>query len=384
MTPSEKYVAELCEKSFLPFWSFPNPIGKKNKELCDVFVVCENTIIIISVKDIRVSENSDESINYERWIKKAIHNSVDQIYGAERFLKSANEVLLKDRKTKIKLPPKESRIIHRIAIAFGSKDEYPLPTGNFGYGYVNVFDENSTSVILSELDTITDFTKYLIAKENFEKHKTILIPREIDFLAFYLQTGLELEQMPDVIACENNLWESYVESIEYQKWKDDILGSYVWDYMIWDLFNLHIINNASDQPRHEIEESIRLINLEPRINRIVLGEMLSETIKSGIRARMLGPLENSNHSYVFMPRNDESFEMNRGELILRCDIARYEFSQAEKVVGISFGNNENGQLLFDICYIHIPEIDDNFVTHIKRIKRELKYFIKIKRSDENE
>ena len=109
MTPSEKYVAELCEKSFLPFWSFLNPIGKKNKELCDVFVVCENTIIIISVKDITVSENSDESINYERWVKKAIHNSVDQIYGAERFLKSIDEILLRDRKTKISLPPKNER-----------------------------------------------------------------------------------------------------------------------------------------------------------------------------------------------------------------------------------------------------------------------------------
>ena len=44
MTPSEKFVSELCEKSFLPFWSFASPLGKKNKELCDVLVVCNNTI----------------------------------------------------------------------------------------------------------------------------------------------------------------------------------------------------------------------------------------------------------------------------------------------------------------------------------------------------
>ena len=382
MTPSEKYVAELCEKSFLPFWSFPNPIGKKNKELCDVFVVCENTIIIISVKDITVSENSDESINYERWVKKAIHNSVDQIYGAERFLKSADEILLKDRKTRIKLPSKESRIIHRIAIAFGSKDEYPLPTGNFGYGYVSVFDEKSTSIILSELDTITDFTKYLIAKEEFVKDKTVLIQREVDFLAFYLQTGLELENVPDVIGCEENLWEIYAETEEYAKWKDDILGSYIWDFMIWDLYNVHIINKASVQPRYEIEESIRLINLESRINRIVLGEMLEDALKSDIRARILRPLENSNHSYVFMPFNIDELELMKSELILRCDVARFENPTAEKVVGIALGNDKKGNIVFELCYVHIPEIDDDFIKHVETIKKELGYFTKIRMSDE--
>ena len=51
MTPSERYVDNLCKKSFLPFWSFPNPLGKKGKELCDVLVVCGHTIILISVKE---------------------------------------------------------------------------------------------------------------------------------------------------------------------------------------------------------------------------------------------------------------------------------------------------------------------------------------------
>lgn len=232
MTPSEKYVSELCEKSFLPFWSFPNPIGKKNKELCDLFVVCENTIIIISVKDITPSKSEDELIKYERWVKKAIHDSVDQIYGAERFLETVHEVFLKDKKTKIKLPPKESRIIHRIAIAFGSANDFPLPTGNFGKGNVNVFDEKATFTILNELDTITDFTDYLTAKEKFVSDKTILIPSEIDFLAFYLQTGLKIDVPADTIISGSGLWESYIETNEYSEWKEDITVSYIWDFMI--------------------------------------------------------------------------------------------------------------------------------------------------------
>ncbi len=50
MTPSEKDIEKLCRISFLPFWSFPNPIGRNGKEFCDLLVVCANTVIIISVK----------------------------------------------------------------------------------------------------------------------------------------------------------------------------------------------------------------------------------------------------------------------------------------------------------------------------------------------
>ena len=95
MTPSNKHVADLCQKSFLPFWNFPNPIGKKNKELCDVLVVCGNYILIISVKDIRVSSHTDKEVQDERWVKKAVEDSAKQIYGAERFLKTVGEVYAK-------------------------------------------------------------------------------------------------------------------------------------------------------------------------------------------------------------------------------------------------------------------------------------------------
>jgi len=161
MTPSEEFVAELCEKSFLPFWSFPNPLGKKGKELCDVLVVCENTIIVISVKDIKVSDHPDDNIQYERWQKKAISSSVDQIYGAERFLKGVQTVILKDKITEVKLPEISKREIFRIAVAFGKEDHYPLNNGNFGNGFVHVFDEESTFIVLNELDTFSDFVNYL-------------------------------------------------------------------------------------------------------------------------------------------------------------------------------------------------------------------------------
>lgn len=54
MTTSEKYVSELCEKSFLPFWSYPNPIGKNNKELCNILIVCGNIILSYRLKILKL------------------------------------------------------------------------------------------------------------------------------------------------------------------------------------------------------------------------------------------------------------------------------------------------------------------------------------------
>ncbi len=235
MTPSEKYVASLCLKSFLPFWNFPNPIGKKNKELCDVLIVCGNYILIISVKDIQVSNHNDKNIQYERWVKKAVEDSAKQIYGAERFLKNTDNLFARNRKNKIRLPKKENRIILRIAIAFGSKNTFPLPYGDFGQGFVHVFDEEPTAILLSELDTITDFTNYLVGKEKFLNGKYFSMPKESDFLAFYIQTGLDVDEKVDALVSDGSLWHSYVESEEYVDWQKLLPQSYIWDYMITQL-----------------------------------------------------------------------------------------------------------------------------------------------------
>lgn len=376
MTPSEKFVADLCQKSFLPFWSFPNPLGKKGKELCDVFVVCENHIIIISVKDTTVSNHPDENVQYERWTKKAIHESADQIYGAERFLNSVDEIPTKNRSRTVKLPKKGQRIIHRIAIAFGSKPEFPLETGNFGKGFIHVFDEKSTWIVINELDTITDFTNYLIAKEKFIADKRILIPTEADFLALYLQTGLDIPYPADLIVSGTGLWEDYQKSKEYSDWKKDIQASFIWDRLIEQMYDYQVNSNGQVSPERmiELEESVRTINLEPRINRIELGSVLENAFERKVSARMIRPIAGSNHSYVLMPLTDKNWEEKDKELMIRCFVARVENPEAEIVVGIALGENSQGESHFDVCYLRVPELDDEFVKNAKIIQEELGYF----------
>jgi len=149
------------------------------------------------------------------------------------------------------------------------------------------------------------------------------------------------------------------------------------------MYDNHITDKTPLERRFEIEEAIRHINLEPRINRIVLGKHLENAIKSKVKARMLRPLEGSNHSYVFMPLTDENWEDKKGELILRCDVARVENPTAKKIIGIAIGNNGNGESCFDVCYIHIPTVDNDFVKHVNKIKKELGYFKNSKISESN-
>ena len=374
MTPSERYVAHLCQKSFLPFWNFPNPIGKKNKELCDVLIVCGNSILIISVKHIKMSIHSDEKIRSERWIKKAIEDSAKQIYGAERFLKTVDEVYTKNRTNKISLPPKNQREIYRIAIAFGSDYSLPLPYGDFGQGYIHVFDEETTSILLSELDTITDFTRYLIDKVEFLKEKYFSMPKESDFLAFYIQTGLDIDEKVDSIVSDCGLWGSYVESEEYKDWQNLLPQSYIWDYMIAQLHDYHISEETTDERRNDLEEAIRVINQEPRINRIELGGILDNAIQRKSNGRMLRPLKGAEHCYVFMPLTSKNWEGKENELELRCLVARMENPNIKRVIGIGFGNNGDGKEVYDICSHYIPEMSEDFISNAKAIQENLGYF----------
>lgn len=375
MTQSERYVAALCEKSFLPFWSFPSPLGKKSKELCDVLVVCGNTIIIISVKDISLSSHTDRSVVYERWVNQAVHESVKQIYGAERFLKGVDDVFLKGRKAKLKLPPKSRRVIHRIAIAFGSDDDFPLPAGNFGKGYVSVFDEQSTFTLLTELDTISDFTQYLIAKEKFEQNKTILIPTEVDFLAFYLKDGFNWDIPYDALISGDGLWEEYCQCDEYINWKKMIAHSVMWDDMLLSLHSYHITNDTRDEKRDELEEAIRTMALEPRMNRIELSEMLQNAIEQKVKARIIQPFNDIKHAYVFMPLTDKNWEQKEAELQLRCMVARYLNPTAKKIIGIAIGGNSYGESCFDICTYEIDELDDELIAEAQLIQAEFGFFV---------
>jgi hypothetical protein len=94
-----------------------------------VLVVFSPHVIIISVKDIQLHD-VDDRIACHRWERRAIEASVKQIYGAERWLDWADQIIRSDGSLGPLLPPKEHRRLHRIAVAFGGRGAVPLHTSN--------------------------------------------------------------------------------------------------------------------------------------------------------------------------------------------------------------------------------------------------------------
>lgn len=47
---SEAFVEGICNRAVLSLWTFSNPLRHDNKELCDVLIVCDPDVLLISVK----------------------------------------------------------------------------------------------------------------------------------------------------------------------------------------------------------------------------------------------------------------------------------------------------------------------------------------------
>lgn len=208
MNKSEKYVARLCEKTFLSLWSYPSPRGKDTrKELCDILVVCDPDVIIFSIKEVEVKDSGNISREWARWIKRSIDESVKQIYGAEGWINKSSHVITKDGKIMLPFPDGLCRKIHRVAVALGRGDKWPLYLGDFGKGFVHTFDEISLDIVMNELDTITDFVKYLSDVETFltKGVEITLNGGEEDLLALYLTNGRVFPDKFNALYLDDNL-----------------------------------------------------------------------------------------------------------------------------------------------------------------------------------
>jgi hypothetical protein len=144
LNATEKFVYDICRTSFLSLWSYANPQGESaGKELCDVLVICDPDVIFFSVKEIKVDRNASAEVQFERWTRKAIEASARQLYGAERWINSSGQmnVVRSDGSLGVPFPPRDRRRIHRVAIALGGEERFPLTFGDLGKGFVHVFDE---------------------------------------------------------------------------------------------------------------------------------------------------------------------------------------------------------------------------------------------------
>ena len=335
VTPSERYLARLAEKSFLNLWSYPSPFRDQKqggrgdgKEVCDLLVVCGPYIIIFSEKTISWP-TGDVHVAWTRWAKRAIRDAAKQAKGAERWITDFPNKLFLDRACKqpfpISLPSAEDRIVHRVVVARGAahscKQHIPGGSGSliirpnimgdahwhnepdpvmpFAIGdidpsgsFVHVLNERSLEVIMRELDTIGDFVDYLDKKEKFIRSGRLLqADGEENLLAYYAirinENGEhDFVNTRDRFTIDGSHYARFASDARYIAKKDADKISYLWDALI-ETFTSHMLDGTSvtlGKYKFRLEKSelgVRYMALERRFLRRSHAEAVKGALEAG-------------------------------------------------------------------------------------------------------
>jgi hypothetical protein len=379
---AEEFVYRICRKSFFSLWSYANPRGKgPAKELCDILVVFDKDIIIFSVKEVKPTNSGDILVDWTRWQRRVIEGACKQIYGAERWILSAQNVIRKDGELGLPFPKGPQQRIHRIVVALGSKGKVPIKFGDFGKGFVHVFDEMSFNIIMEELDTISDFAAYLNDKENLYQSgiETLLHGAEEDLLALYLHGGRKFPTEYDQIILDDTLWTGLIKKEEYKAKKIADMNSYVWDRLI-EILCEDTLQGRLEFGRSltETEICIRTMAQENRFSRRILGKSYQEFIELSSQKKIRSRMSHSpcNVVYVFLaaPRGEKR-QSRITELGLRCFVARGLNKDCKTVVGIATEQYElDKEFSLDLVYLYMESLTDEDQNRFQEIQKELGYF----------
>jgi len=402
LTPSEQYLARLCEKSFLSLWSYPNLYYNKNKfcpELCDLLVVFGEHVIIFSDKSCQFKptnfDDVDELlINWKRWYKKSIIESVNDLYGAERWIRTNPHRIFIDNKCQqllpIQLPSSDKMKVHRVAIALNIKQPCidffgngsgSLPIRNCSFDdalntpftigvfnqpdkIVHVFDDVTLDLVLKELDTVPDFVAYLNKKELLiTQGKFGTATGEEDLLAHYLKNMNEQEEhdfcVPDHInyaAFFEGIWTGYVGNPQYKAKKQADEISYLWDALI-ESFNKNVIGGTleygNDESIHNHEIGLRALASENRFERRGLSRSFRDALqKSEGRDRFsrvsISPHSSKAYLFLFLQNkygktHDEYRRVRSNMLQIYCQIIKNQNRHLKEIVGIATEPYSNAQ-----------------------------------------
>ncbi|MFW7341939.1 hypothetical protein V0R37_10395 [Pollutimonas sp. H1-120] len=304
---------------------------KAGKELCDLLVVCGDDVLMFSDKHIAWPDAPFE-LAWKRWYNRAIGESAEQIRKADRWLKTNPQTIFADGKCEqpipLKLPSVGQRRVHGICIASGGEQAasayFNDPDGTFmivphlrgkdhidftlplhwpfcvgdvdpNGPFVHVFNMAALDIVMSEFDTITDFTRYLNARADLIRSgKLSFSPSEAELVANYLlmtepNGEHRFPMISDVkganadgdtaIAFVQGEYAYLVRSPEYQRRRTANRISYEWDRLI-GLFTHGVLNDTqfrildTDPTVEFAERALRIMAREDRVQRRVLAEAI--------------------------------------------------------------------------------------------------------------
>jgi hypothetical protein len=438
-TASEKNLKKLCDRSFLSLWSYPGVFrdqgrngGKGDgKEVCDLLVIFENHVIIFSDKHIQFDDSGNTEVGWGRWYRKAVLKSAQQVWGAERWIRQFPDRLFLDRQCSmplpVTLPDPAHAVFHRIVVAHGASRAchdrmggsgslmldkhvvgnehlaHPFTLGRIDAdeGYVHVFDDTSLNVLMTYLDTISDFVGYLTKKEKLlESGIHVLAAGEEELLAEYvskLNDGHEHDFVfpgdTDGILLEEGGWAKFLASEERRAQAAANEISYSWDQLI-EKFLYHLMSGTQYEASHaeirEQEKSFRWLARENRTRRRMLARaihvLLEKTPPDYRASRVVQPSRPGDPYYLFLllPRYPtiEAKEYRRvrsGLLREYCMVVRLHYPDAQHVIGIAtepLDGDENRSE--DFIHLDATKWDAECDRQARSSKRDLGIFTNVK------
>ena len=430
-TPTEKYLVRLCERAFLRLWSYPNLYRDQGggKELCDVLIVFGNDIIVFSDKSCAYPDSGDEVKDWARWFRRSIRDSARQVYGAERWIRHHPDRIFLDPGCKhplpIELPRADEMRIHRVIVARGAGERCSAffggdsgslmvrndlvgdahinaPAGLFGIfrigridpgkGYVHVFDDANLDILLSELDTVSDFVAYLTRKEALLcSDKVVSATGEEDLLAHYLtHTNLDGEHdfvlPPDVDVVQfDHLFREISDDHQYiAKKSADKLS-----YLIDDLIE-HVFSNATGRtlidgnglPVANYEKALRMLAAESRLSRRHLARALVDLLSSASargrpRSRCVVTGEKSGTGYCFLvfpcpkDRDYDKHRLSRSTLLAHyCKVMKIRFPDLQHIVGYAMEPLDGERRSEDLVYLDATNWTEEDAREARSIQSE--------------
>ncbi len=242
-------------------------------------------------------------------------------------------------------------------------------------------DRVSFSDVITELDSITDLTDYLTAKESFARSGTTIVCEgsESNLLGWYLAKNRTFPAGKNLALFDSTIWPGLQNDSAFKSRKEADQVSYVWDRLIDALSDPSLKPIEGPGPTlNEVEMALRVMSRESRYNRRGVGtyviDFLSAAKAGKTRARFCtGP---SKAIYVFTYFSPtESPEYRRAELMARCYSARLSVGEGITIVGVGLSDYvpQVGSAS-DLIYLHFPLWRAEDEARAKIARDELGFF----------
>ncbi len=373
---AEEVLHMLAQKTFLTDWCYLNPMLSSGKELCDLLVVFDDTAIIWQLKDVKL----DKTLHIK---EKDYRKNIRQTLGAYRHLSQlkTSVELINPRRGKERFDSSKIKHYYLISSFFGDVPFTLNAIENAKDKFLHVFNREFTEIILNELDTISDFMKYLSEKERFfslSNAEFLINGGEEELLAYYIFNDKSfnrlLEGNYEAIMMEGGVWDDLKSRQEYKAKCNADKISYLWDDLIDKCHTGD--NNEYEKIARELARFNRFDRRNLSIAFTELGRKANQGVCGYAYRRTLQILGVTCCFLCYGDSNDcKSRELRKKLLEAFCFIARGTLGNS-KVVGIATDQSTKKEIAFDFCLFDIPDWTDDHQIKMELLQKDTKMLTK--------